>query len=303
MKRWLLIMGLGLSVLLAVQAQTADTTLAQWTPLATFVDARAVAVDPSGAIYVVDAGRDAVVKLDANGAVVATLGGPGLGANSFDGPADVDPTNGLVLLVADAGNGRLQQFSRQFALLASLRLVDVDAALGQDAVVYSGVDQEAAGAPAGAPVAVASSPSNETFAVDALQGVVFKWDRNRRLERVIGTVDDGDGVLVEPVALAVDRQTLYVVDPGQSAVQVYDTFGGYVRTLQPQGGASLRSIFLAPNAVWLVMPDRLVHYNTRGRQEGSLDLALEAPVVDAAWHQGQLFALTSMTLYRTSFSP
>ena len=73
-----------------------------------------LAADPRGQLYVVDAGLSTLYRLDVEGNVLARMGGPGSGDYEFDEPIDVAVSSGLVLIVADAGNHRLQWFSSEF---------------------------------------------------------------------------------------------------------------------------------------------------------------------------------------------
>lgn len=66
----------------------------------------AVAAAPDGALYVVDAGRRQVLRLDAEGAVERVLGSAGLLAE----PVDVAVADDGTVWVADAGRGVLQAF-------------------------------------------------------------------------------------------------------------------------------------------------------------------------------------------------
>ncbi|MDX1545543.1 MAG: NHL repeat-containing protein [Rhodothermales bacterium] len=284
-------------------AQPADTLLAGAEPLARFAEARALALDPTGALYVVDAGRGVIVQLTPDGLPLADFGGPGAGEGEFDEPADLDPTTGLLWVVADAGNSRLQRFTRTFAHLESLPVHRADAAQpGGAARTVSIGEQAGAGQAGGRPVAVAVGPSAETFAVDAAQGVVLKWDASRRLERTIGGYDAGAGTLVDPVALAAGEDLLYVADAGQAAVVVYDLFGGYVRTLAPGRAEGVRAVTLTPEALWVVLPTRLLVYSRSGRLERAIDVRLDEPLVDVAVRGGALYLLTRTRLLRARTS-
>jgi len=275
-------------------AQPADTVITAAEPLARFEEARAVAVDPAGLIYVADAGADVVYRLRADGAVEAVLGGPGTGEGQFDKPSDVDPTNGLILVVADAGNSRLQRFSRQYQFLEAL---PVGTGAGRGPTFRSG-EEAVLDRSKGEPVAVITSNTEDVFAVDAEQRVVLKWDRNRRLERVIGGAEEGDGALMNPVALAADARSLYVADRGRAGVLVYDLFGGFVRVLAEGRAQGVQGLAVFESRLWIVLPHRILVYHTRGRLEKVLDVALGAPLVDVAVQDGRLYLLTTTQLYR-----
>ena len=98
----------------------ADTTARPVTEVARFRDARALASDPVGRLYVVDAAEAVVVVLSPEGVPLSVLGGPGTGDYGLIEPAGIDPTNGLELLVADAGNARIQRFSLDGRLIETI---------------------------------------------------------------------------------------------------------------------------------------------------------------------------------------
>lgn len=281
-------------------AQPADTLIAEAEALAEFDAARALGVDASGTLFVVDAGKDAVLQLDPDGGLRASLGGPGVHEGQFDEPADIDPTNGLLWIVADAGNSRLQRFSRTFLHMETLPVARINrftpGVAGRTVPVgeESGFDDAD-----GRPIAVVTSNANEIFAIDEAQGLVLKWDASRRLERAIGGYDDGAGALVDPVALAVDAASLYVADRGQAAVLVYDLFGGFIRVLAPGRADDVRAVTITADQLWIILPERILLYHTRGRLLRVLDVQLGEPLVDAAHFKGTTYLLTPTRLLRT----
>ncbi|MFB3133050.1 MAG: NHL repeat-containing protein [Rhodothermales bacterium] len=293
----LLILLLGI-VHLAV-AQPADTVVTQAGVMMLFDEARALAVDPSGKLYVVDAGKEAVLQLDSNGELLASLGGPGAEAGQFNEVADIDPTTGLIWVVADAGNSRLQRFSHTFLHLETLPVARISrftpGATGRTVPIGDEGGVEEAD---GRPIAVATSNANEIFAIDETQGLVVKWDASRRLERAIGGYDAGEGALVEPVALATDAASLFVADRGQAAVLIYDLFGGYIRTLAPGRATDVRALTVVRDELWIVLPERLLVYHTRGRLLRVLDVKLGEPLVDVAHYGGMTYLLTPTRLLR-----
>ena len=299
MKRIILILLLAASHLAV--AQPADTLVTQAEVLVQFDEARALGVDPSGKLYVVDAGQDVVVQLSTDGSVLASLGGPGAHDGQFDEPADIDPTNGLLWVVADAGNSRLQRFSRTFLHLETLPVARITHFTPGVAGRTVPIGDESGGDDAdGRPIAVATSNANEIFTIDEAQGVVMKWDASRRFERAVGGYDDGEGALVDPVALAVDATSLYVADRGQDAVLLYDLFGGYIRTLAPGRAEDVQTLDVSGDELWIVLPGRLLVYHTRGRLLRVLDVDLGESLVDVGHYDGVTYLLTATRLLKTA---
>src|SRR5690606_17631435 len=134
----------------------AGTTSRAVTEIARFRDARTLAADPAGRLYVVDAAEAAVVVLTPEGAPLQTFGGPGTGDYGLLEPSGIDPTNGLELFVADAGNARLQRFSIDGRLIESIPVPAGDpSVIGRPEPGRSGRDEAALGL-RGRPVAVAA---------------------------------------------------------------------------------------------------------------------------------------------------
>lgn len=300
---------------LAAHAQTAaNTTLTVGAPLAAFEDARALGIDPAGRVYVADAGAAVVVRLTPAGAdptgerlVAERLGGPGSEEGQFYEPADVDPTNGLVLLVADAGNSRVQRFSKEFAHLETLPVGKGYGAAGAQPArpVYDAGEEGAGDLGRGRPVAVASAQAGVTYAIDAAEGSVIRWDGGRRAERVVGGFGRSDGRLADPVALAVaPGGLLYVADRGRGAVLAYDLFGTYVRTVAQDLESDVQALVLREGRLWVVLSRRLLRFDAAtGRPEGAWAVrGMEEALVDVALsdHPRGLYLLTPTSLYRAA---
>lgn len=281
---WCLLVWVGMA-----HAQPTDTTWTHFRLLARFEEARALAADPSGQLYVADAGREVVVVLDAAGQVRATLGGPGTAEGQFDDLADLDPTNGLVLVVADAGNGRIQRFSKDFRYLDSLPV----GGGGQQEPTYRTGESALLGSGSGRPVAVVTTPTDELFALDAVRNQVAHWDRDHRRVQVIGA----EGTLLEPVALATDGRLLYVADRLRAVVEVYDLFGNPVRTLGAGDAGDLLSLHFADGLLWMVFPDQLHGYDANGRLQTLIHVTLAEPLVAVERTASRTYLLTRTRLW------
>ena len=85
------------------------TFVAEWTP--GLYGPRRIAIGPDDSIYVVDSGRNRIVKFSPDGQVLASWGSEGSGDGQFSGLSSVavDPTTNKVY-VADSLNKRIQVF-------------------------------------------------------------------------------------------------------------------------------------------------------------------------------------------------
>ena len=296
---------LGISISLCVghegAAQSVEAVLTGFETVALFDEAQVVSASPAGMIYVVDAGTSSISEFDATGVFLRELGGPGASEGQFDEPVDIDPTNGLILVVADAGNGRIQRFSREFLFLESLRLSEYDRTdvhAFPDQPRYR-QDEDAGSLGTGRPIAVATTANNEMYAIDETQHYVVHWDEDRNVLQVIGSYDQGNGALVQPIALEVGSDgALFVLDSGLASILVYDAFGGYIRSMCVSLCEEARAIKRMGAKMAVVLPRHLLLYQERGLLEARVAIDLDEDVVDVLYSKGTFYVLTLTTLYR-----
>jgi len=280
----------------AQPASTATVTRADVQVLAAFEEATSLAVDPAGRLYVTDAGTDAVVHLTGDGAVLARYGGPGTQPGAFDDPSDLDPTNGLVLYVADAGNARIQRFAQAFQFLEALPIGAEDAHAQPS---YGRQGGNASNGGTGHPIAVAVSDADALYAIDAVRGHVVQWDAPRRESRIIGGFDAGPDALVDPVDLAVDAEgRLFVVDRGRDAIVIFDMFGNVLTMLAEGRAARVEALRVVGGALWLIEPDAVQVIGPSGVLGRRWTVQLDAPLVDAARYGAHTYLLTPNQLVR-----
>lgn len=283
-----------------VAAQPAEGSADAGVTVAQFDGATAVALDPNGRIYVADARQSAVVMLASDGTVKQTFGGAGTRPGQFDAPADLDPTNGLTLWVADAGNGRLQHLSQDGQFLEALPVGEPGDGSARRRPVFDASRSADAPMADGEPIAMATTSANEPIAIDARRAVVIKWDAQRRPETIVGGFGGGRGALRDPVDLALDRDRLYVADRERAAILVYDQFGTYDRTLPLSPDAELsdvRALQVVDGWLWIASERRVVRSRIDADEETVVATASE-PIVDLAVGPSDLYLLTESRLLR-----
>lgn len=265
--------------------------------LAQFQDARALAVDPLGRLYVADAGRDAVVILGPDGRRQTIIGGSGTRAGEFDTPSDVDPTNGQVLLVADTYNGRVQRFSEEGQYLESLPI-------GRGEGLARGFDDGRDGSAVqgnGRPVAVASNSHGTTFILDERDGVLLRWSELQGMDRIVDGLAGGRDRLEDPVALTVGAEGhLYVADAAQEAILVFDRFGTYLRRLPTPSLPNVRALTWRRGRLWIVESDRLWVWERSSRRANTHPISVNNTLQDVVPTTRALYILTSTHLIQKS---
>ena len=277
--------------------------------VASFDDARAVAADPSGTLYVADQGLDAVVSIRPDGSGRQVVGGPGFASGTFDGPADVDPTNGLALWVADEGNGRVQQFSRRFRFLAALPIPG-DPARAAGAPRFA--TDEASEAPVGdgRPVALVTGPDRSLYVLEATSGTVQVWSDQLQFRYALGA-SGRSGVLYEPIDLTWHQDRLLVLDrrPGEVAaargaqqrtvLQSFDGLGTRAATVDVplrRDGDLPRALAAAGDRIAVASAGQIGLLN-RATSTWQVLVWAGDPIRDIALHGDRLWVLTARGLW------
>lgn len=270
------------------------------TTLARFGDARALAADPRGRLYVTDAAQDVVVLLEPDGTRRAVIGGSGTRPGAFDEPSDVDPTNGQMLLVADTYNGRVQRFSEEGKYLGALPVGPEDRE-GTESWVSGDLQSGPSVRGEGRPVAVASNNEGTIYVADARSGVLRQWTELGGAQRAGGGDPKQRSRLVDPTALALGPQgRLYVADAGRGEVLLYDQFGTFVRRLSTPPLPTIRALTMHQERLWIVCADRVVVWNRAREQVSEHPVELGHPLIDVVPQSSALYLLTSKRLIRRS---
>ncbi len=170
------------------------------------------------------------------------------------------------------------RFSDEGRLVQTLRIPAVDR--------LSVAAPEAA--PPGEAVAVASGAEGTVFVAEASRGVVQVW-RDGQLADVLG----GFG---EPVALAVAGRRLFVADRQRQSVHVRDTAGQPLATLDGAELGGVTNVSAGEMGVLVLGPRGVLLFSPGGRRLWRVDIESQAPILDAAIHDGVLFALTARAL-------
>ncbi|GAB5536995.1 MAG: NHL repeat-containing protein [Rubricoccaceae bacterium] len=245
-----------------------------------FGEARALATDGAGRVYVVDAAASEVVVLDTSGGILDRLGGTD--SQAFLDITDVDPTNGQSIFVADAGTGRIVRFTaegRAAETVAVPRRLDVESPVR-------------AGEEVGRPVAVAAGPGNTLYAIEAERGVVLRWDADRALDRVLGG-PASSMPLESPAALAITENGALLVAESHRIV-VFDAFGAVEGAYPMDDAGRVRNVTVA-DGIALAVTERGV---VRLDGKGGVPVELGEALVDVAIASPYVYLLTRTRLIR-----
>ena len=160
-----------------------------------FSNARAISIAPTGLVYIVDTGNNKVKVYSPAGDSIREIGGYGWGQLEFDRPYDIALGTGLNFYVADYGNHRVQLFDKDLDYISTL---------------YTRESEELSqrfGYPAG----VALSRLGDLFLLDGENTRVVKVNTFSVIERTFGGIDAGKGRLRNPRKVRVTNKELVCV--------------------------------------------------------------------------------------------
>ncbi|HEX8299327.1 MAG TPA: hypothetical protein VF594_09230 [Rubricoccaceae bacterium] len=242
-----------------------------------FGDARAVASDASGRLYVADAGAAQVIVFAPDGLVIAVLGGPGTSDESLAEPVDVDPTNGQAVYVADASTGRVVRFTAERRAAEAIPIPDT-AGDALDARTATGAD-----APRGRPVGVAAGAGTDLVVAEERRGIVLVLDAARRVQRTVGPFRALAGLASDA------RGRLFVLDGG--SVRTFDAFGSPGPDLDTRALGPVRGVSVADELVLAAGDAGVAIFRVR-TGEALTTVPSPVPLVDATVAGGMVWGLT-----------
>lgn len=178
-------------------------------------NAAAIDIDHAGNIYIIERDRHRLLKCSPIGIVIKEVGGFGTDPEKFDDPRDVSSFATLDVFVADFNNNRIVRFDRNLNFLSTLTS-QYDPPYDFEQVL-----------------SVAVSSQYGLFLLDNVQKKIIKFSRFSEPVEAFGGVSETYGQLLDPVQITLDSgKRLFVTDPGQKAIIIFDYLGNYIRDLK-----------------------------------------------------------------------
>lgn len=227
-------------------------------PMARFNAPSAIALDPSGTLYVADTGNNAIRRVSPDGVVTTIAGGPEAGyvdgpaaGARFNGPVGIALSPGGRVIVADTYNDRIR------AIDPGGTVVTLAGGAGPGAV-DGGADQARFDTPCG----VAVDGAGNILVADTGNGLVRRIDPGG----VVTTITAGFTALARPLGIAVAAEgEIYVTDERGRVLELHPTGTGRVVAGSRPGfrdGAGDAAQFRRPAGVTLAASGRLVIADT-----------------------------------------
>lgn len=167
---------------------------------------RGLCADRLGNILVSDTNNGRVQRFTATGNYISMFGSPGNRPGEFQEPNGIAVDTAGNIYVADVGNQRIQKFTNAGQFLSVWK---ADFYGPRDMWVTS---------------------DNIVYVVDQGHARIVKMNTNGQVLGTWGSQGKGDGQFDEPTAVAVDEKShrVFVTDPRNSRLQVFDTDGKFL---------------------------------------------------------------------------
>lgn len=175
----------------------------------------AVAVDKSGALWVLDKKKMRAARLDEAGNVLASIGSEGSKPGQFQDPVDIAISGTGSILVADRGNDSVQVFNADGLFLYAIH-----------SSIAGKLDE---------PFAIALDPQDEIFVLDRGRGTVATYSAKGEPLSEFGK-GDGPAALVKPLGLLAMQDEVMVLEANM--VKVYTHKGQFIRSFAARGSGA-----------------------------------------------------------------
>lgn len=215
------------------------------------------------------------------------VGGQGTQGESLNQPCDLRAAARNKVYVLDRGNRR--------SLLLSVNLQPVTT------VDYR---QPPAGAPGMEPYttpiyprSMAVSPLGEVYLLNGEDNQVLKFDPFGQLQQVFGGLNYGQGSLLAPIMLQLETDnyqnpTLYVADTSRQLLQLFDSYGVYLRNIQPRLPFRWQGFTVWGQHLLLYGTNQMALYDVFKGQTTLLEVLPPMRIVDVVARREGLFVLT-----------
>lgn len=242
--------------------------------------ASAIDITPVGDIILVEAGKNRLLMLNAQGSRQDSLGTRGTGDYRFDRPLDIDATNGMRYYIADSRNQSVKLYDRRFLFLGKLTPQTNPGSFSRFR-----------------PEMVTVNILGEAFAYDADSQSIIRFNEQGLY---INTIDLQMFDIAFPIRhLRVRDEIIYLIDQRGNVLHQLSTGGNYLGfTMMPY---DVNRLVITETAIWAAGTQAILNMNHRGRViQKFKNTTAEAPT-GIAIKPGRILLLTEKTLFKASF--
>jgi hypothetical protein len=236
-------------------------------------DAVALDISPAGEIFVLEAGRNRLLKVTSDGSRIDSLGNRGSGDYQFDRPMGLDVTNGMKIYIADPSNRRIQSFDRRNQFLGGITQGS-DRNLPFD------------------PQKIRVNTRGDVVAWLPSEGKFVRFGNQGRVDVEIGPIQRFNvGVVTDYL---INNRHLFVLDGQAGLLHRFSVDGEYQQLLA--GFSDAVGLAHHGDQLYVLTPRSILLCNSSGKVESKLDIPLRQYVGIRIWG-GEAFLLTGANLF------
>lgn len=234
-------------------------------------------VSTDNSLFIVEQGRNRILKIDERGVRTDSLGRRGLGDYRFDAPSSIDATNGLQIFVADRNNARVQIFERRLSYLSTI--TPPSDRQGINPVFFR-------------PEAIAVNNFGDIFVYDAESEQLLKYDRNGRFQLSVSLSVFDLELPIRSITSFEDR--LFLLEKGRGLFHEITAQGGYRGFAAASSG--LRAFYIHGEQIWGATDSDLIVFNLNGRPLHRFTHNITSRIQGIAVSRNQVYVVTSAAL-------
>ncbi len=221
-----------------------DTVLVKNSEVADFSNAVSVTTDGKENIYVLDAGKNQIVKFDNKLNYLKKNGKQGWAEGQFDSPSYIDGSSGLDIFVSDGKNKRVQR-------------LDLD--LNPISILKTNLSDFPSDLQFNTPVASLVLNSRELYVIDGDNNRIIIYKDGRNPTGIFGDYASGKGRLSRPVKILKDGNNfIYVFDKELKTIFRFDNLGNYINRLSIE---NLESFAISGNTLYMFNGKEILIYD------------------------------------------
>jgi DNA-binding beta-propeller fold protein YncE len=189
------------------------------TPTGKFINITAIDLDQEGNLFILDAGRNRVLKYSDKNQLMQEIGGFGNSQDRFNDPRDLDAHLTLNVFVSDFNNNRIVRFDSHLNYLSDFSIEDFN--ISYDNPLYFEM-----------PLSVTVNNQYDIFVLEDLNKRIIKFDRFNQPLAAFGKASENLGQLLGPQQINIGpKNEIYVSDPLSKSIIVFDFLGNFVRNI------------------------------------------------------------------------
>jgi len=242
------------------------------TPTGAFLNITAIDLDSEGNLFILDGGRNRLLKYSVNGRLIKEIGGFGSRQDRFNDPRDLDAHLTLNIYVADYNNDRIVLLDNHLNYLNEFKSAPDDLYFFE------------------MPLSVAVNNQYDLFILEDLNKRIVKYDRFNQPSAQFGRASENLGQLLGPAQIAMgSKNELFISDPITKSVLMFDYLGNFLSEISHPDFIEPRGIDVSFQEDLLVADQKgkkVYFYKVNGKLSDILDLEPYdiVPTDVSLWH-------------------